>query len=203
MTALAALEMVPDARASGLSTGEVSWLFLLGSGVALATLLVVRRVFSAHSHLARTALVVALVIGLHNIPEGSITVTVAMLSLDAAVLSMVVIALQNIPEALYDAARIVMADPGFQQGGQRPVGRGDGGGCGSFGHGVGGGVRAQIETQIDAVGAPHGQLQGVQAGRCVQAAHGVLDSVRVGAGHHEPQIVGVLALVVVVDARVL
>ena len=92
---------------------------------------------------------------------------------------------------------------GFQQGGQRPVGRGDGGGCGSFGHGVGGGVRAQIETQIDAVGAPHGQLQGVQAGRCVQAAHGVLDSVRVGAGHHEPQIVGVLALVVVVDARVL
>ena len=109
MTALAALEMVPDARASGLSTGEVSWLFLLGSGVALATLLVVRRVFSAHSHLARTALVVALVIGLHNIPEGSITVTVAMLSLDAAVLSMVVIALQNIPEGLAVAAPVIAA----------------------------------------------------------------------------------------------
>ena len=70
-------------------------------------MLVARIIFSSHTRLARTALVVALVIGLHNIPEGSIVVGVAMLSLDAAVLSMVVIALQNIPEGLAVATPVI------------------------------------------------------------------------------------------------
>jgi zinc transporter ZupT len=101
--------MVPDARDSGLSASAVAWLFVLGSGIALATVLIARRIFTTHTRLARTALVVALVIGLHNIPEGAITVGVAMLSLNAAMLSMILIALQNIPEGLAVAAPVIAA----------------------------------------------------------------------------------------------
>lgn len=107
MIGLSLLEMVPDARESGLPNPRVAWLFVLGCGIAVGTVLVARIIFSSHARLARTALVVALVIGLHNIPEGSIVVGVAMLSLDAAVLSMVVIALQNIPEGLAVATPVI------------------------------------------------------------------------------------------------
>lgn len=107
MIGLSLVEMVPDARESGLSGSEVARLFLLGAGVSIAAVLVARRVFSSRARLARTALVIALVIGLHNIPEGSIVVGVAMLSLDAAVLSMLVIALQNIPEGLAVATPVI------------------------------------------------------------------------------------------------
>lgn len=107
MIGLSLFEMVPDARESGLEGWMVAWLFLLGSGIALATVLIARRIFTKHSRLARTALVVALVIGVHNIPEGAITVGVAMLSLNAAVLSMLLIALQNIPEGLAVAAPVI------------------------------------------------------------------------------------------------
>lgn len=109
MIGLSLLEMAPHAREAGLSRWTVAWLFLVGCAVALATVMFARRVFAAHSRLARTALVVSLVIALHNIPEGSIVVGVAMLSVDAALLSMLVIALQNIPEGLAVAAPVIAA----------------------------------------------------------------------------------------------
>jgi ZIP family zinc transporter len=109
MIGLSLLGMVPDARESGLSAWAVTWLFLLGCAIALATLLLARRIVTTHTPLARTALVVAVVIALHNIPEGSITVGVAMLSLDAAVLTMVVIALQNVPEGLAVATPVIVS----------------------------------------------------------------------------------------------
>lgn len=109
MVGLSLGEMLPDALHSGLSAAVVTGLFLLGGGIAVATVLFARRVFTTHTSLARTALVVALVIGLHNIPEGTITVGVAMLSLDAALLSMLLIGLQNIPEGLAVAAPVIAA----------------------------------------------------------------------------------------------
>jgi ZIP family zinc transporter len=109
MIVLSLLGMVPDARESGLTAWSVAWLFLLGSGIAFGAVVLARLIFSAHSRMARTALVVALVIAMHNIPEGSITVGVAMLSLDAALLTMVVVALQNIPEGLAVATPVIAA----------------------------------------------------------------------------------------------
>ena len=109
MIGLSLGEMLPDALDSGLTGSAVGGLFLLGCGIAVATVLIARRIFTTHTRLARTALVVALVIGLHNIPEGTITVGVAMLSLDAALLSMLLIGLQNIPEGLAVAAPVIAA----------------------------------------------------------------------------------------------
>jgi ZIP family zinc transporter len=109
MMGLSVFEMVPDARESGLSGTSVAGLFLLGAALALATVYAARRVFDSHAALAQTAFVVALVIGLHNIPEGSIVVGVSMISLDAAMLSAVVIALQNIPEGLAVATPVIAA----------------------------------------------------------------------------------------------
>ena len=90
----------------------------------------------------------------------------------------------------------------FDQRGQRGVGsvhRHDGSCCGAAARRQ---FVAQIKTQVDAVRAPHAQAQRAAAGLCLERVDRVAHRRGVAPGDHEPQVVVVLALVVVVHARV-
>ena len=60
----------------------------------------------------------------------------------------------------------------------------------------------QVKAQVDAVGALHGQAQHGQVCFRFDSCQRSIHQRTVAASHHEPQVQGVLALVVVVDARV-
>ena len=86
----------------------------------------------------------------------------------------------------------------FEQGRQRAVGLGHWRGLEGGGHGGPGRAAAQVEAQVDAVGALHAQLQGGESRGIFEQRHGTAHRGIVVARHHEPQVVAVLALVVVV-----
>ena len=93
---------------------------------------------------------------------------------------------------------------GLQQCGQWPVGGGNRRRIAHRGRRHRGRRRAlaQVKAQVDAVGALHAQLQCRQVGSVFQRLHGCAHGSVVLPGHDKPQVVVVLALIVVVDAGV-
>ena len=57
------------------------------------------------------------------------------------------------------------------------------------------------EPQVDVIALLERQLEDSEASRPADAAQGGIERVAVAASNHEPQIESVLALVVVIDAR--
>lgn len=109
---LTTTELLPEAFDAGVSNAVV--LASVGVGVAVVILLsrLGRRFTSRHSPLAVTGMVAAVAIGLHNIPEGAITVGMSTISLGVAVTATLVIAAHNVPEGLAVAAPIIAAGAG-------------------------------------------------------------------------------------------
>lgn len=112
MIGLSVFEVLPGALDSGLPGGQVVVLFALGCMLALLVVRIGHRMTSSHSPLARTALLVALAIGLHNIPEGAIPVGMAMITLSAALVSTVVLAAHNVVEGLAVATPVIASGAG-------------------------------------------------------------------------------------------
>ncbi len=63
--------------------------------------------------------------------------------------------------------------------------------------------RFEGETEVDAIGREHRQVQGGEAGVFLQLVKDLLQVLAMGPGEHEPQVVMMLAGVVVIDLRVL
>lgn len=112
MLFLTTTELLPEAFDAGVSNAVV--LASVSAGVAVVMILsrLGRRFAARHSPLAVTGMVAAVAIGLHNIPEGAITVGMSTISLGAAVTATLVIAAHNVPEGLAVAAPIIAAGAG-------------------------------------------------------------------------------------------
>ena len=63
-------------------------------------------------------------------------------------------------------------------------------------------LTGKVEAEVDVVIRQHGQIQRLAAGLAVDAGQHFGHARRRRRGHHEPQVVGMLALVVVVDLRI-
>lgn len=113
MVVLTVTEILPSAFGSSVSGPIV--LAAIGFGVLLVIAMgrIGHRIARGCSPLARTGFIVALAIGLHNIPEGAIPVGMSTISVGAAITAAVVIGVHNIPEGLAIAA------PVFADGGSR------------------------------------------------------------------------------------
>ncbi len=109
MIALTLTEIIPSALQTGVHHGLL--LAALLGGFALVVVLgrLTDRLAFRGSPLVRTGLVVALAIGLHNIPEGGIAVGLSTISVGAALTAAFVIAAHNIPEGLAVAAPVLAA----------------------------------------------------------------------------------------------
>lgn len=109
MILLTVTEIIPTALESG--THHALLLAALLGGFVLVAVLgrLLNRLSFRGSPMARTGLVVALAIGLHNIPEGGIAVGLSTISVGAALTAAFVIAAHNIPEGLAVAAPVLAA----------------------------------------------------------------------------------------------
>ncbi len=107
MVLISGLELLPTAMRAGQSIGiTVLWVGV-GAGIVVAMHLVADRLGLGGNKLGRSALLVAVAIGLHNIPEGAAPVAAALLSWQAGVVTAVAVGLHNIPEGIAVAAPVM------------------------------------------------------------------------------------------------
>lgn len=107
MIAISGFELLPTALDSGLSgRAAVGWL-ALGAVIVVALHVVAHRLDLGANRMSRSALLVAIAIGLHNIPEGAAPFGAAMLSLRAGVVTAIAVGLHNIPEGIAVAAPVM------------------------------------------------------------------------------------------------
>ena len=109
MIALTLTEIVPSALETGVHHGVLLAALLAGFAIVVVLGRFTDRLSFRGSPLARTGIVVALAIGLHNIPEGGIAVGLSTISVGAALTAAFVIAAHNIPEGLAVAAPVLAA----------------------------------------------------------------------------------------------
>lgn len=108
MVAISSAEILPAAFSLGTPAEVVAGWFGLGVVIVLISHAIADRLGVSASRLERSSWLVAIAIGLHNVPEGAATATTALVSLDAGIAAAIVIGLHNIPEGLAVAA-VVMA----------------------------------------------------------------------------------------------
>lgn len=109
MLLLSAFELLPSAIASGLGLPHVVAWALLGVLVVVGLRLLAQRFGLGGSPLARSALLVAVALALHNIPEGAAPYAATLISVQTGVVTAVAIGLHNIPEGLAIAGVVVAA----------------------------------------------------------------------------------------------
>ena len=80
MVLISALELFPAAVDAGLSVARVTGLALIGALIVVGMQILARRLRPDGSRLAMSASLIAVAIGLHNIPEGAVTAATAMLA---------------------------------------------------------------------------------------------------------------------------
>jgi len=113
MILISSLELLPEALDSGLSVARVVGLALAGAALVLGLRWIADRILGRPSSLQRTALVVAVAIGLHNIPEGAAPVGSTFISIQTGIVVALAIGLHNIPEG------IAVSAPVLAEGGSR------------------------------------------------------------------------------------
>lgn len=109
MCVISVVELLPTAVANGGSIASVTLWCLLGATVVLAAREVAVRAGIGADPLTRSAGLIAVAIGVHNIPEGAATVGAALLSVEAGIVTAVGVAVHNIPEGVAVAAPVVAA----------------------------------------------------------------------------------------------
>lgn len=109
MVAISALELVPSALAGGLSVPAVLLWAASGAAVVLLVRWAAGSLGVAGGPLGRSAVVVAVAMGLHNIPEGAVPAAAALISLPGGMVTAAAIGLHNIPEGIAVSAPVLAA----------------------------------------------------------------------------------------------
>ena len=107
MILISVVELLPGALDGGLPwIATAAW--AVAGALGVLALRFAARLFSPESdELVRSAGLIAVAIGLHNIPEGAATAGATLLSLRSGVVTAVAMALHNIPEGIAIAAPIM------------------------------------------------------------------------------------------------
>ena len=109
MILVSLLELIPTALRAGMTGAEVSLWFFVGVGVVLTLRALAEKIESTVNELEKSALLVAIALTLHNIPEGSVAISAAIVDLQSGIISAIAISLHNIPEGLAIAVTAVAA----------------------------------------------------------------------------------------------
>ena len=112
MVLISVLELFPAAVDAGLSVARVAGLALIGALIVVGMQILARRLRPDGNRLAMSASLIAVAIGLHNIPEGAVTAATAMLSVEAGLVTATALALHNVPEGIAVAAPVMAAGGG-------------------------------------------------------------------------------------------
>lgn len=107
MILISSLELIPTAMSNGLSIGATSAMVLVGAAIVVAMQLVAHRGRPASRTLAGSAALIAVAIGLHNIPEGGATAAAALLSVQSGLVTAAAVGLHNVPEGIAVAAPVI------------------------------------------------------------------------------------------------
>lgn len=107
MVLISGFELLPTALDQGLGAAQVAGWVVLGAIVVVTMHVIAERLELGGSKLGRSALLVAVAIGLHNVPEGAAPLAAALLSWPAGVVTAVAVALHNIPEGLAVSAPVL------------------------------------------------------------------------------------------------
>ncbi len=107
MLLISSLELLPSALQSGLNPAVAGAWALLGSALVVALHYLASLFNVGGSPLGRSALLVAIAIGLHNVPEGAAPMAAALLSWPAGLVTALAVALHNIPEGIAVSAPVL------------------------------------------------------------------------------------------------
>jgi ZIP family zinc transporter len=107
MITISGVELLPTAVRSGLSVPATAAMVSIGAGIVVVMQLVSRRGQTAGRTLANSAVLIAVAVGLHNVPEGSATAAAALLSVQGGVVTAIAVGLHNIPEGIAVAAPVL------------------------------------------------------------------------------------------------
>lgn len=109
MLVISVLELLVPGLADPTTRMATALLALAGAALVPALRVGLRRLAPDTQDLQRSAVLVMLAIGLHNIPEGSVPFAATMRGVGAGVVTAVAIGLHNIPEGMAVAAAVMAA----------------------------------------------------------------------------------------------
>jgi ZIP family zinc transporter len=106
MLLISLFELIPTAM-SGVPTPVGVALLVGGALVVVIVHLAAHRLEWGDNHLHRSALIVAIAIGFHNIPEGAAPFGAALISVQAGLVTALAVGLHNIPEGIAVSAPVM------------------------------------------------------------------------------------------------
>lgn len=109
MCLVSAGELLPTAVTSGLAPVTAGAWFAVGVALVAGGRALAARIGGDTNRLNRSAGMIAVAIAVHNIPEGAATVSAALLSPQAGLVTAVAVAIHNIPEGIAVTAPVVAA----------------------------------------------------------------------------------------------
>lgn len=109
MLAISSLNLLPTAWDSGIAKWHVVALVAIGAAIVIVLRVIAERLErpKAGKSLQRTALIAAVAIGLHNVPEGAAPVGATLVSIQSGVIVALALGLHNIPEGLAISAPVL------------------------------------------------------------------------------------------------
>ncbi len=107
MILISSLELLPSAVEGGLSVFAVGGWVVVGAALVVGMHYIAEFFEVGGSRLGRSALLVAIAIGLHNVPEGAAPMAAALLSWPAGLVTALAVALHNIPEGIAVSAPVL------------------------------------------------------------------------------------------------
>lgn len=109
MLLISVLELLPSSAAAGLPLAAVAIACLAGVGFVLGLNALASRFNLGGSQLGGSAWVIAIALGIHNIPEGAAPYAAALVSVEGGLITAIAIGLHNIPEGLAIATPVIAA----------------------------------------------------------------------------------------------
>lgn len=109
MLAISSLNLLPSSLESGIALWRVVALAVAGATVVIGLRVIAARIEQSNGRksLERTALIAAVAIGLHNIPEGAAPVGASLVSIQSGLVVALALGLHNIPEGLAISAPVL------------------------------------------------------------------------------------------------
>ncbi len=108
MMLVSAFELLPGAAGAGLAVASIGAWAAAGAGVVVVMHVAAHRLEFGVAGLQRSGLIIAVAIGLHNIPEGAAPYAAALLSLQGGLITAAALGVHNIAEGLVIAAPVVV-----------------------------------------------------------------------------------------------
>ncbi len=109
MVVISGGELLPAAVRSGMPLVTALAWATLGAAIVLALRWLTRVMGPNRSRLLLSAGLIAVAIGLHNVPEGAATAAAALLSVETGVVTAVAVGLHNVPEGIAVSAPVIAA----------------------------------------------------------------------------------------------